>query len=245
MLRRTMDDTIVPHRHGVHRYPSGRTPRVLDRRVRFRGCTPLATTFLLNCRSPKTVMDGARFFVATLRDTTQQKAAADNLLRTRASLKAIFDNAPAELYSRRLYRHRLMANHCALDFHGMTSADLPHLTGGTCDTGAGTEVSRQAPRELLATRHPVTGEYHHQAGGRGVVILNTMFPLHNAKREIDRIGGLSTDITDLHNTRNQLPQVQTNLHQSEKLAGIAHPLNKPLAVMPGRDLAGTADRHPA
>ena len=134
-----------------------------------------------------------------------------------------------------------MANHWALDFYGMTEADLPHLTAETFDTGDGTAVSRQAQRELLATGRPVTREYHHQARGRDVVILNTIFPLRNAEGEIDRIGGVSTDITELHHARTQLRQAQESLHQSEKLAalgqllaGIVHELNNPLAVVLGR-----------
>ncbi len=172
--------------------------------------------------------------VTELYQTRTELHAAQDLLQT------IFDNVPAELYLRRLDGSYLMANHWALDFYGLTEQDLPHLTAETFDTGDGVEVSRQAQRELLATGRPVTREYHHKARGRDVVILNTIFPLRNAKGEIDRIGGVSTDITELHHARNQLRQAQESLHQSEKLAalgqllaGIAHELNNPLAVVLG------------
>jgi PAS domain S-box-containing protein len=174
-------------------------------------------------------------------DVTELYKARNELQDAQNLLQTIFDNVPAELYLRRLDGQYLMANHWALDFYGMTEADLPHLTAETFDTGDGTAVSRQAQRELLATGRPVTREYHHQARGRDVVILNTIFPLRNADGQIDRIGGVSTDITELLHARTQLRQAQESLHQSEKLAalgqllaGIAHELNNPLAVVLGR-----------
>lgn len=172
-------------------------------------------------------------------DVTELYQARNALQAAQTLLQTIFDNVPAELYLRRLDGQYLMANQWALDFYGLTQADLPHLTAETFDTGEGTEVSRQAQHELLATGLPVTCEYHHKARGRDVVILNTIFPLRDADGQIDRIGGVSTDITDLHNARNQLRQAQESLHQSEKLAalgqllaGIAHELNNPPAVVP-------------
>ena len=174
-------------------------------------------------------------------DVTDLYRARNELQQAQDLLQTIFDNVPAELYLRRLDGQYLMVNQWALDFYGLSEADLPHLTAETFDTGEGTEVSRQAQRELLATGRPVTREFNHKAPGRDVVILNTIFPLRNADGEIDRIGGVSTDITELHNARNQLRQAQDSLHQSEKLAalgqllaGIAHELNNPLAVVLGR-----------
>ncbi len=190
-------------------------------------------------------------------DVTELYKARNELLAAQDLLQTIFDNVPAELYLRRLDGRYIMANNWALDFYGLTARDLPDLTAETFDTGEGTEVSRQAQRELLATGRQVTREYQHKARGRDVVILNTIFPLRNAAGEIDRIGGVSTDITELYNARNQLRQAQNSLHQSEKLAalgqllaGIAHELNNPLAVVLGRaailqeKLAGTPHEAP-
>jgi PAS domain S-box-containing protein len=185
-------------------------------------------------------------------DVTELYRARNELQEAQNLLQTIFDNVPAELYLRELNGKYLMANKWSLDFYGLTEADLPNLTAETFDVGDETEVSRQAQRELMATGMPVTREYHQTARGRDVVILNTIFPMRNAEGEIDRIGGVSTDITELHLARNQLRQAQDNLHQSEKLAalgqllaGVAHELNNPLAVVLGRaailqeKLAGT------
>jgi PAS domain S-box-containing protein len=196
--------------------------------------------------------------IAGMRVDVDERVRAERQLdEVKALLQTIFDNVPAELYLRRLDGQYLMANTWALDFYGLTEADLPHLTAETFDTGEGIEVSRQAQRELLETGRPVTREYHHKARGRDVVILNTIFPLRNAVGEIDRIGGVSTDITELYAARTQLQRAQDSLHQSEKLAalgqllaGIAHELNNPLAVVLGRaailqeKLAGTPHEVP-
>lgn len=190
-------------------------------------------------------------------DVTELYEARNELQEARNLLQTIFDNVPAELYLRRLDGQYLMANKWALEFYGLSEADLPNVTAETFDTGPETDKSRQAQRELLATGKPVTREYHHNAKGRDVVILNTIFPLRNAEGEIDRIGGVSSDITELYAARNALRQAQDNLHQSEKLAalgqllaGVAHELNNPLAVVLGRaailqeKLAGTPHEPP-
>lgn len=174
-------------------------------------------------------------------DVTELYKARNALQEAQTLLKTVFDNVPAEHYLRRLDGRYLMANQWSLNFYGVTEQDLPHLTAETFDTGDQTAISRQAQRELLDTGLPVTREYHHQARGQSVVILNTIFPLRNPEGEIDRIGGVSTDITELYQARNQLRQAEESLHQSEKLAalgqllaGIAHELNNPLAVILGR-----------
>lgn len=190
-------------------------------------------------------------------DVTELYAARNELQEAKALLQTIFDNVPAELYLRRLDGQYLMANKWALEFYGYTEADLPSLTAETFDTGDEVAKSRQAQRELLETGRPVTREYHHKVKGRDAVILNTIFPLRNASGEIDRIGGVSTDITELSNARLALRQAQDNLHQNEKLAalgqllaGVAHELNNPLAVVLGRaailqeKLAGTPHEPP-
>ena len=174
-------------------------------------------------------------------DVTELYQARHELNEARNLLQTIFDNVPAELYLRGLDGQYLMANKWALEFYGLTAADLPNMTAESFDVGDERVVSRAAQSELLATGRPVTREYHHMVKGREATILNTIFPMRNAEGEIDRIGGVSTDITELVNARNQLRQAQDNLHQSEKLAalgqllaGVAHELNNPLAVVLGR-----------
>lgn len=190
-------------------------------------------------------------------DVTELHKARNQLIEAQTLLQTVFDNVPAELYLRRLDGRYLMANKWALEFYGYTEADLPNLTAETFDVGDEVEVSRQAQRELLETGRPVTREYHHTVKGREAIILNTIFPLYNSEGQIDRIGGVSTDITELHAARNALRQAQDNLHQNEKLAalgqllaGVAHELNNPLAVVLGRaailqeKLAGTPHEPP-
>lgn len=116
ILGRTMDETIVPekhreaHRHGMARYLSGGAPRVVGRRVEIEGLHAQGHTFPVELSITETEMDGKRFFVATLRDTSLQKAAENDLLQARASLQAIFDNIPAALYLRDHQDNLVMIN---------------------------------------------------------------------------------------------------------------------------------------
>jgi len=119
-------------------------------------------------------------------DIDDRVRAKERLGEAQTLVAAIFDNVPAVLYLRRLDGSYLMAKQWALNLYGLTGADLPHLTAETFDTGDGALVSRQAQRELFQTGRPVTRDHQHQAAGRDVVILNTIFPLRNADGQIDR-----------------------------------------------------------
>ena len=86
-----MDETIVPHhhraahRHGMSRYLAGGKATVLGRRVEVEGLHASGRVFPVELPITETVMDGARFFVATLRDISLKKASEDDLQQARAS----------------------------------------------------------------------------------------------------------------------------------------------------------------
>jgi PAS domain-containing protein len=54
-------------------------------------------------------------------------------------------------------------------------------------------------------------EYNYTVAGREVVVSNTMFPVRDAEGRITRIGGFTTDVTELHKARNDLQRAQATL----------------------------------
>lgn len=175
-------------------------------------------------------------------DVTALNLAKDQRDEARVLIQSIFDNAPVELYLRELDGRYIMMNKWGASYFGVKPEDL---LGGhfvwSYDSEEETKRARKAQETLLETGKPVTREFHQAIGGRRITAQNTIFPIRDSEGRIVRIGGISIDMTDLNHARDQLQRAQENLHQSEKLAalgqllaGVAHELNNPLAVVLGR-----------
>ena len=183
-----------------------------------------------------------RFFIVTMRDMSAQKnTVASPYDEDRALLDSIFENFPTELYLRELDGTIVTINKSGAKFYGKTPREMIGMSIGDWDQGKEIEIARMTQEKVLASGKPATQEYHYTLDGRDVVVLSTIFPVKDSEGKIFRIGGVATDVTELHNTRDQLQRALETLHQSEKLAalgqllaGVAHELNNPLAVVLGR-----------
>ena len=175
-------------------------------------------------------------------DVSALNIARDQRDEARVLIQTIFDNAPVELYLRELDGRYIMMNNWGANYFGVKAEDL---SGGnfvwTYDSEEETRRARKAQATLLETGKPVTREFQHTVDGKRITAQNTIFPIKDSEGRIVRIGGISIDLTDLNQARDQLQRAQNNLHQSEKLAalgqllaGVAHELNNPLAVVLGR-----------
>ena len=217
VLGRPMEESIVPHHHrhahqtGMVRYLTGGAARVIGRRVEVEGLHASGRVFPVELSITETVMDGSRYFVATLRDITDQRKTADALLQARVSLQSFFDNVPAELYLREIDGAILMANRYSVAFSGLDQGSIEGQDIFAFDRPGDAEVARLAQEELLATGQPVTREFHPLVNGREVVILNTIFPIRDDAGTIVRIGGFSMEVTELHNARIELERTKTTL----------------------------------
>lgn len=116
VLNQQMEETIIPlchraaHQHGMARYLGGGAAHVLGRRIETEGLHSSGRIFPVELSITETVMRNSRFFVATLLDITDQRAAKADLLQARASLQAIFDNILAALYRRDRQENLVMIN---------------------------------------------------------------------------------------------------------------------------------------
>ena len=175
-------------------------------------------------------------------DVTEHVRAKDQLDDMQHLLASIFDNIPAVLYLRELDGTFVTVNTFGAAVMGQTvPAQMIGRSARALDSEDEALIARQAQATVLTTGQPFTQEYRRQVQGREVVVMNTIFPIRDGSGAIIRIGGFATDVTELYDARNQLQQAQESLHQSEKLAalgqllaGVAHELNNPLAVVLGR-----------
>lgn len=84
-IGRTMEETIVPHNHraahrrGMDRYLAGGKPVVVGRRIEVEALHADGHVFPVELSITDTEMDGRHYFVANLRDITQQKRTAAEL----------------------------------------------------------------------------------------------------------------------------------------------------------------------
>lgn len=217
VLGKPMDETIIPHHHrqahreGMHRFLAGGAPRVVGRRVEIEALHADGRIFPIELSITETQMDHAKYFVATLRDITVQKNAALALQETEATLTAIFDNIPAELYLRELDGSFVMMNKWGANFYGKEPAQMVGQPASAYDSGEEINIARLAQEKLLSTGLPVVQEYNYNVEGRGVKVQNTMFPVKNTEGKIVRIGGVTTDVTKLHAALDQLNEAQSLL----------------------------------
>ena len=133
------------------------------------------------------------------------------LTEFRTLLETVFDNIPAELYLRELDGTFVMMNKWGAEFYGADPSGMKGRLASEYDSGEEIEIGRQAQDRLLATGTPVVQEYNYTVGGRNLVVSNTIFPVRDAEGRITRIGGFSTDVTELHNARQQMQQAQATL----------------------------------
>lgn len=213
ILGRLMEDTIVPHHHrhahhhGMARYLTEGTARVLGRRVEVEGLHALGHVFPVELSITETTMAGARFFVATLRDTTLQKAAEDDPLRTRASLQAVFDNIPAALYLRDRQDNLVMINAWDARFLGRDAAQMI----GQPMANFREPQNSAADENIARTGQPETHKFTHHLPGGDRVGLMTFFPVTDGRGEVTQIGGTLMDVTELHNARVELQAARARM----------------------------------
>ena len=175
-------------------------------------------------------------------DVTELKNARSQLDEAQSLLKSIFDSVPAVLYLRELDGTFITINNWGATVLGVDdSAEILGSKASSFDSPQEMEEARKAQEQLLKTGMPVTMEYRRKADGHDITVLNTIFPVKDSEGTIVKVGGFAIDVTELYNARSQLQRAQENLHQSEKLAalgqllaGVAHELNNPLAVVLGR-----------
>jgi PAS domain S-box-containing protein len=258
VLGKPLAETIVPphlraaHLTGMARYLAGAGARMLGRRVETEGMRCDGSLFPAELTIFEARMSGRRVFAATLRDLSEQIQARQQLDETRIILQSVFDSVPAELYLRKLDGTIVAINKWGANLLRRTPEELIGQRVQDLRLPSEADAADAAQARLLATGEPVTQEFQIPYADRIVTGLNTMFPVRDIDGRITQVGGIIFDISELDRARSELASARESLHQAEKLAamgrllaGVAHELNNPLAIVLGRasmlheQLAGT------
>ena len=212
-----MEATIVPpehreaHRKGMARYLAGGVAAVVGRRVEITAMRADGTQFPVELSITETQMGASRFFVATLRDITAQKAAELDLQQARASLQAIFDNIPAALYLRDRQDNLVMINQWGARFLGREPAEMIGRPMANFREPQNMDGVREADDKVIRTGRPESHEFTYHLPGGDRLGLMTFFPVTDGKGEITQIGGMLMDVTELQKARNELQEAQATL----------------------------------
>ena len=191
------------------------------------------------------------FFV----DVTEERRARADLVESRASLQAFFDNLPGLAFLASLDGTIIAANAYLADHFGLAKMRPDYLKGksgrqllpGAWMTHASdavrTNQKEGKPYSFETTLDLPDGKRHVSA---------TRFPIRDADGKIIHVGGLVFDRTQEVAAAAEIAASRESLLQSEKLAafgsmlaGVSHELNNPLAAVIGQtallaeDLEGT------
>lgn len=191
------------------------------------------------------------FFV----DVTEERRAEADLVESRASLQAFFDNLPGLAFLASLDGTIITANAFLADHFGLKQMRPEFLKGkdGTALLPATwNEHTQEAIAANLQDGKPYSFETTIDLPDGKRHVSASRFPIRDADGKIIQVGGLVFDRTREVAAAAETAASRESLHQSEKLAafgsmlaGVSHELNNPLAAVIGQtallaeDLEGT------
>ncbi len=177
-------------------------------------------------------------YQAVGRDVTERRRADRVLAESEARLAAFMHHAPIGMYVKDEAGRYLVANPEMQHVFGRPIEEVIGRSVEELLDGEAAAVVAAADNEVRATRKPTQIEEHLPGHERYAWSLVVRFPIEGPPRRGLHVGGFDIDISDMKRTESELAASREALHQSEKLrsmgsllAGVAHELNNPLAVV--------------
>jgi PAS domain S-box-containing protein len=204
---------------------------------------------VLNDKGEITHIGGMNF------DIDARAKAQAELVESRASLQAFFDNLPGLAFLSSLDGTIIAANAYLAEHFGLKKMQPDYLigkSGADLLPAAWTRDAEQAVRTNRDEGKPFSFETTIDSPDGKRHVSASRFPIRNALGDITHVGGLVFDRTQEMVAATEIAASRESLHRSEKLAalgsmlaGVSHELNNPLAAVIGQtallaeDLDGT------
>lgn len=246
-LGRSLSELIIPprfrggHDAGMARYMAEGGTRFLGERVTIDAMRADGTEFPVELAITETAVGTRRLFAASIRDLSGQRAAEAALRLSERRLAAFMENAPVGMYLKDGEGRLVMANpEMALVFGRPVEEILGKRSEDMLPPDEA-EVVTENDRRVRESRRAHSVEEHIPGLDRYAWTLVVRFPIEVDPGDPLYIGGFDIDITAMKRAEEEIARSRQALNQHEKLsalglllAGVAHELNNPLAILMGQ-----------
>ncbi len=205
------DDDARAHDGHITRYRGTGASSVVGARRVLLGLRQDGNTFPMDLVISEMTIGGRRMFTGIIRDITKLKKAEERLRRkqnrlqeSEARLQAILDYSPAKIHIKDAAGHYTVVNREAARLFGLSREEI---IGKTAREIFSKEMAdRFSDNDAAVLKHGLTaeqeGEWDTENGNR--TYLTVKFPILNAIGQVEAVGSVGTDITELKRTEDEL-----------------------------------------
>ncbi len=152
---------------------------------------------------------GRRLVHAVLRDITERERSRKESERSRRFLQGIIDNSAALIYAKDLEGRYLLANRRWLDLLGFSAEQVIGRTAADLFPAEQAAAFRAHDQQALTSLQAEASEEKVVVNGQTRTYISAQFPLFDSRGDAYATCGISTDITRLKETEEELRRVNS------------------------------------
>lgn len=165
-------------------------------------------------------------------------ALTQELQESEQRMHAVLEHVPAVVYLKDAAGHYLWANHKHAELTGVANGALIGKTDDDLFPETQAQVYRSNDRLVLDSRGPIEFEEVENSSGTPRTYTSLKFPLLDPDGKPYAVCGISTDVTELRKTRNEMQQLRRQVWHADRVertgaitASLAHELSQPLTAI--------------
>lgn len=155
-------------------------------------------------------------------EITQRKQVEIALRDSESRIRAFFDHSPSIMYLKNRNHQLELVNAQYLEFHDTSEEDVIGNRGGSKLGHVKRAMMEEFDRKVMETGQP-TNDTMPQISAKGEkrIFIVTKFPIYGADGKIQGIGGINTDVTDLHDREEKLSHAKAKAERAAEISEIA------------------------